>query len=95
MLPRTACSRAGVGAGGGRPEKIFKKIFEAKSRIWQQFGPESKLIEGQPSEYDVICRNASLLAFHLWPILPERYSGSKIFAGKAFNRVPAPPYPWL
>jgi len=43
-----------MGAGGGRPEKIFKKIFEAKSRIWRQFGPENKLIEGQPSEYDVI-----------------------------------------
>jgi len=32
-----------------------------------QFGPENKLIEGQPNEYDVICRNASVLAFHLWP----------------------------
>ena len=32
-----------------------------------QFGPENKLIEGEPNEYDVICRNASVLAFHLWP----------------------------
>ena len=45
-----------------------------------QFGPENKLTEGQPNEYDVICRNASVLAFHLWPT---------IFAGKAFHRVPA------
>jgi len=64
-----------VGAGGGRPEKFFKKIFEAKSRVWQQFGPENKLIEGQPNEYDVIYRSASLLAFHLWPT---------IFAGALF-----------
>jgi len=41
-----------------------------------QFGPENKLTEGQPNEYDVICRNASVLAFHLWPT---------IFAGKAFQ----------
>jgi len=27
-----------------------------------QFGSENKLIEGQPNEYDVICRNASVLA---------------------------------
>jgi len=26
--------------------------------------------------------------------LPERRSGSKIFAGTAFHRVPAPPHPW-
>ena len=32
-----------------------------------QFGPENKLIEGQPNEYGVICRNASVLAFHQWP----------------------------
>jgi len=48
------------------------------------FGPENKLIEGQPNEYNVICRNASVLAFHLWPTcrsavpapkyLPERRS---------------------
>ena len=41
-----------------------------------QFGPENKLIEGQPNEYDVICRNASVLAFHLWPT---------IFAGAPFR----------
>jgi len=39
------------------------EIFDAKSRVWGQFGPENKLIEGQPNEYDVICRNASVLAF--------------------------------
>ena len=75
----------GVSAGGGRPlplresggviPRIFFEIFDAKSRVWGQFGPENKLIEGQPNEYDGICRNASVLAFHLWPT---------IFAGAPF-----------
>jgi len=82
----------GVGAGGGRPllltgysgvtPRNFFEIFDAKSRLWGQFGPENKLIEGQPNEYNVICRNASVLAFHLWPTifagapkyLPEQHS---------------------
>jgi len=55
---------------------IFLEIFDAKSRVWGQFGPENKLIEGQPNEYDVICRNASVFAFHLWPT---------IFAGAPFR----------
>ena len=58
------------------PPEIFFEIFEAKSRVWGQFGPENKLFEGQPNEYDVICRNASVLAFHLWPT---------IFAGAPFR----------
>ena len=76
----------GVGAGRGRPlpptgsgvspPEIFFEIFDAKFRVWWQFGPENKLIEGQPNEYDVICRNASVLAFHLWPT---------IFAGASFR----------
>jgi len=70
--PRTACSRAGGGCRRGN----FFEIFYAKSRVWGQFGTENKLIEGQPKEYDVICRNASVLAFHLW---------STIFAGAAFR----------
>jgi len=37
---------------------------------------QKKIIEGQPNEYDVICRNASVLAFHLWPT---------IFAGAPFR----------
>jgi len=75
-----------VGAGGGRtlplrrsggvtPGKFFD-IVDAKSHVWGQFGPENKLIEGQPNEYDVIRRNASVLAFHLWPT---------IFAGAPFR----------
>jgi len=32
-------------------------------------GPENKLIEDQPNVYDVICRNASVLALHLWPTI--------------------------
>jgi len=39
------------------------EIFDAKSRVWGQFGPENKLIEGQPNEYDLICRNASVASF--------------------------------
>jgi len=50
-----------------QPENFFE-IFDAKSRVWGQLGPENKLIEGQPNEYDVICRNPSVLAFHLWPV---------------------------
>jgi len=57
------------------PENLLE-IFDPKSRIWGQFGPENKLMEGQPNEYDVICRNASVLAFHLWPA---------IFAGVPFR----------
>ena len=57
----------GVGAGGGRPllltgsggvtPEIFFEIFDAKSSVWGPFWPENKLIEGQPNECDVICRN--------------------------------------
>jgi len=70
--PRTACSRAGGGCWRGSPPlaegvqgvppENFFEIFDAKSRVWGQFGPENKLIEGQPNEHDVICRNASVLA---------------------------------
>jgi len=44
----------GVGAGGGRPLPLrgsggitprnFLEIFDAKSRVWGQFGPENKLL---------------------------------------------------
>ena len=54
--PRTACSRAGDGCGRGSPPPAegvrentpgkFSEIFDAKSRVWEQFGPENKLIEG-------------------------------------------------
>jgi len=54
-------------------------------------GQKNKLIERQPNEYDVICRNATVLEFHLWPT---------IFAGAPFrlqnicrNGVPAPLHP--
>jgi len=67
------CSRAGGGCRRGSPPfqlrgswgvtpEIFFENFDAKSRVWGQFGSENKLIEGQPNEYDVICRNASVLA---------------------------------
>ena len=61
---------------GVSPPEYFKEIFDAKSRVWGQFGPENKPIEGQPNEYDVICLNASVFAFHLWPT---------IFAGAPFR----------
>jgi len=51
------------------PPEISFEIFDAKSRVWRQFGPENKLIEGQPNKYGMICRNASVLAFHLWPTI--------------------------
>ena len=84
--PRTVCSPAGGacwtgspppadGVRGVTPGKFFE-IFDTKSRVRGQFGPENKLIEGQPNAYDVICRNASVLTFHLWPT---------IFAGASFR----------
>ena len=66
--PRTACSRW-VREVVAPPPEFFLEIFNAKSRAWGQFRPENKLIEGQPNEYDVICRNASVLAFQLWPTI--------------------------
>ena len=84
----------GVGVGGGRPLPLrrsrmsptekFMRFFYAKSYVWEQFGPENKLIEGQLNEYAMICRNASVLTFHLW---------ATIFAGAPFHRVPAPLHP--
>ena len=92
----------GVGAGGSRPlgpgvsppgsGKIFFEISDAKCRVWGQFGPENKLIEGQPNEYDVMCRHASVLAFHLWPTIFARapFRLQNISRNAAFHRVPAP-----
>ena len=71
---RSPARRWGV-RGYHPPENVYE-IFDAKSRVWGQFGPENKLIEGQPNEYDVICWNASVLAFHMWPT---------IFAGAPFR----------
>ena len=92
----------GVGARGGRllplresgvsPPEKFSEIFDAKSRVWGQFGPENKLIEGQPNEYDVIRRKASVLVFHLWPTICR---SAKIFVGTASHRVPAPLHPCI
>ena len=69
----------GMGAGGGRPlplrvsggvtPEIFLRFSMPNPALGGQFGPENKLIEGQPNEYDVIFRNASVLAFHLWPTI--------------------------
>jgi len=50
-----------------------------------QFGPENKLIEGLPERFSVSVPPVANL--------PERRSGSKIFAGTAFHRVPAPLHP--
>jgi len=80
-----------VGAGGGRPLPLtgpggvthgnFIEIFDAKSRVQGQFGPENKLIEGQPKAYDVIRRNASVLAFHV-PVANDIWQSA----------IPAPKY---
>ena len=56
------------GGPGCHPRKIFWDFWCQIQRLGQ-FGPENKLIEGQPKEYDVIWRNASVLAFHLWPTI--------------------------
>jgi len=61
LRPRTRrVAVRGVDAGRGRPLNFFE-IFDAKYGVGGRFGPESKLIEGQPNEYDVIWRNASVL----------------------------------
>jgi len=58
------------------PPENFFEIFDAKSPVWGAIWARKKLIECQPNEYDLICRNASVLAFHLWPT---------IFAGVPFQ----------
>jgi len=95
LRARRVAVREGVapsrGGGLGVTPRIFFEIFDAKYRVWGQF-----YIGGQPNEYDVICQNASVLAFHLWPTI---FAGaplhSKIFSGTAFHHVPAPLHPWL
>ena len=68
----------GVGAGGVAPPAEGVRGCHPLKNFWDfwyqiprlgQFGPENKLTEGQPNEYDVMCRNASVLAFHLWPTI--------------------------
>jgi len=69
--PRTTCSHAGGGCG-----RVFFRFLMRNPTFGGQFGPENKPIEGQPNKYNVICRNASVLVFHLWPT---------IFAGVRFR----------
>ena len=57
------------GPGRGVTSGKFFWDFWCQIPCLGQFGSENKLIEGQPKEYDVICRNASVLAFHLWPTI--------------------------
>jgi len=59
-----------------RTRRVALRFLMPNPAFGGQFGPENKLIEGQPNEYDVICRNTSVLAFHLWPT---------IFAGVPFR----------
>jgi len=47
-----------LGVGRGVTSRNFLDVFGAKSHVCGQFGPENKLIEGQPNEYDMICWNA-------------------------------------
>ena len=74
------------GDRGCHPRKIFLRFLMSNPAFGGNLGQKNKLIEGQPNRYDVICRrNASVLAFHLWPT---------IFARTAFHRVPAPLHPF-
>ena len=61
LRPRARARRVavlGVGAGGGHPRNFFLRFLMPNPALGVgQFGPETKLIEGQPNEYDVICRN--------------------------------------
>ena len=76
----------GVSAGRGRPLPLrrsgvsppenFGRFLMPNPAFGGNLGQKIKLIEGQPNEYDVICRNASVLAFQLWPA---------IFAGAPFR----------
>jgi len=72
---------------GCHPGEFFG-IFDAKSPVWGQFGPENKLIEGQPNEYDVICRNASVLAFHLGPVPAPKYLLERRFTAFPHHYTP-------
>jgi len=55
-----------------RTRRVALRFLMPNPAFGGQFGPENKLIEGQPNEYDVICRNISVLAFHLWPTIFAR-----------------------
>jgi len=56
-----------VREGVANPRKTFWDFWCQIPRLGA-IGPGNKLIEGQPNEYDVICWNTSVLAFHLWPL---------------------------
>jgi len=56
------------GVRGCHPGK-FLRFLMPNPEFYGQFGSENKLIEGQINEYDMICRNDSVLAFHLWPMI--------------------------
>jgi len=102
--PRTASSRAGGGGGRGSPlpaevlppEIFFYRFLMPNPAFGGQFGPQNKLIEGQPNEYEWFA-----VTLQCWRstcgqrYLPERRSSSNIFAGTAFHRVPAPLHPWV
>ena len=87
--PRTARSRAGGECGRGSPPPIFLRLLIPN-------GPENKLIESQPNEYDVICRTLQCERSTCGQrYLPEHRSGSKIFAGTAFHCIPTPLHSWI
>ena len=101
--PRTACSRAGARCGRGspppaegvrrcHPRNFFFEIFDAKSHVWGQFGPENKLIEGQPNEYDHGAKRRFYTVVRR--DLPERVSVSvpPVANDSCRSAVPAPKY---
>jgi len=81
-----SCAGGGCRTGSPPPAEGVRGCHPWKIRIWGQFGPQNKLIEGQSYEYDVICRNASVLAFHLWPTI---FAGAPFwFQNICWNGVP-------
>ena len=71
MTTRCINSRSFIHPGVSPPENILRFLMPNPA-FGGQFGSENKLIEGQPNEHDVICWNASVLAFHLWPTIFAR-----------------------
>jgi len=70
----------------------FFVIFDAKSHVWGQFGPENKLIEGQPNEYDHGAKRRFYTVVRR--DLPERVSVSvpPVANDSCRSAVPAPKY---
>jgi len=88
----------GVSAGGGRPLLLrgsegitpgnFLRFLMPNPAFGEQFGPENKLIEGQPNEYDVICPER--LSVSVPPVANDRPICRSAVPAPKFHRVPTP-----